>query len=75
MADSGHVLVSTGVDKHKGEYWYKCRDCGRSDWIASYGTTRDLDFINKPCKPPPPMPATHRPETTDWDNWKLSDDL
>ncbi len=48
-SDTKHDWRSTGVDTHRGEYWYKCNKCGESDWIASYGTMDQL--MPRECKP------------------------
>jgi hypothetical protein len=46
---SAHDWRADGIDTHRGEYWYKCARCGRSDWIASYGTMEQL--MPRECKP------------------------
>lgn len=38
-----HDWVADGYSIHNGEYWYKCRRCGKRDWIASYGTLDQID--------------------------------
>lgn len=38
-----HDWVADGVSMRKGEYWYKCRRCGKRDWIAGYGTLEQID--------------------------------
>jgi hypothetical protein len=44
-----HNIVDNGLSPHNGEYWYKCTKCGKSDWIASYGTLNQLYFYNEHC--------------------------
>lgn len=44
-----HEIEYNGLSPHNGEYWYKCKLCGKSDWIASYGTLDQLNFYNKEC--------------------------
>lgn len=44
-----HKWVSDGLSSHNGEYWYKCIECGKTDWIASYGTMDQLDN-GEPCE-------------------------
>jgi hypothetical protein len=44
-----HTIVDDGLSPHNGEYWYKCIKCGKSGWIASYGTLNQLNFYNKEC--------------------------
>jgi hypothetical protein len=39
-------VVADGVDRHRGEYWYKCLTCGRTDWCAYY----DKFEKNEPLK-------------------------
>lgn len=29
-------VVPDGADHHRGEYWYRCITCGRTDWCARY---------------------------------------
>ena len=29
-------VVADSVDLHRGEHWYKCTACGRTDWCARY---------------------------------------
>lgn len=41
--------VEDGLSPHNGEYWYKCKTCGATDWIASYGTMSQLNG-GKKCK-------------------------
>jgi hypothetical protein len=41
-SNRAHNWRYSGLDPHKGEYWYKCARCGSSDWIASYGTMDQL---------------------------------
>jgi hypothetical protein len=50
LGQTSHMIVSDGVDPHKGAYYYKCTKCGKSDWIASYGDLSQLNFIDKACK-------------------------
>lgn len=38
------------VDGHKGDYWYKCEECGATDWFASYGRPSNLDECLPTCK-------------------------
>ena len=38
-----HKWVEDGVSMHNGQYYYKCTVCGKTDWIASYGTLDQLD--------------------------------
>lgn len=52
-----HKLTFTGVIPHNGEHWYSCEKCGKSDWIASYGTEDQLDFYSKPCVAATPRAA------------------
>ncbi len=47
--ENGHEIVFDGLSPHNGEYWYKCVKCGKSDWIASYGTINQLSFYDQPC--------------------------
>ena len=50
QASSPHLeLVYEGCSPHNGEYWYKCPRCGKSDWIASYGSPVGL-LDHLPCK-------------------------
>ena len=46
-----HEWQDDGIDTHKGEYWYRCARCGRSDWIARYGTKDQL--MPRECTPTP----------------------
>lgn len=32
--------------RHNHEYWYKCSNCGKMDWIASYGTVEQLNHTS-----------------------------
>ena len=50
VSPTPHDWRDDGLDTHKGEYWYKCARCGRSDWIASYGTKDQL--MPRECKTP-----------------------
>ena len=45
-----HNWKFIGCSPHNGEYWYKCENCGASDWIASYGTLDQL--LPEECNPP-----------------------
>lgn len=45
-----HDWIYTGLDTHRGEYWYRCSKCYATDWIASYGTADQL--LPKFCKKP-----------------------
>lgn len=45
-----HNWKFTGCHPHNGEYWYKCENCGASDWIAIYGTQDQL--LPEECNPP-----------------------
>jgi bifunctional NMN adenylyltransferase/nudix hydrolase len=38
------------VDSHKSEYWYKCKDCGATDWFAHYGRPQDLNQCLPTCQ-------------------------
>ena len=29
-------VVADSVDLHRGEHWYRCTTCGRTDWCAVY---------------------------------------
>ena len=46
-----HNWKFLGCIPHNGEYWYKCENCGASDWIAGYGTLDQL--LPEECVPPP----------------------
>lgn len=53
----------TFVSPHNGEYWFKCKDCGATDWFAYYdvktvksdnpirGCKKDLTKDNSWLKP------------------------
>ena len=45
-----HNWKFTGCHPHNGEYWYKCENCGASDWISNYGTQDQL--LPEACNPP-----------------------
>lgn len=34
---------------HNGEYYYRCINCGVTDWISLYGTMDQL--LKTPCRP------------------------
>lgn len=52
MQKTEHDIVSNGAGGgHNGEYYHHCTKCGKSDWIASYGTFEQLDFYSTPCVP------------------------
>lgn len=42
MTFGKHDWVEDGVSIHNGEYWYRCKKCKATDWIASYGTRDQL---------------------------------
>lgn len=44
-----HDIVFDGMSPHNGEHWYKCTECKKSDWIASYGVLSQLNFFYLPC--------------------------
>lgn len=45
-----HKIISDGISGHNGEHWFKCIDCGKSDWIAGYGSESQLSFYGTPCE-------------------------
>jgi bifunctional NMN adenylyltransferase/nudix hydrolase len=38
------------VDRHKGEYWHKCSECGATDWFADYNRPSNLNDCLPTCK-------------------------
>jgi bifunctional NMN adenylyltransferase/nudix hydrolase len=38
------------VDRHKNDYWYKCEECGATDWFASYSRPSNLNECLPTCK-------------------------
>lgn len=69
MSDMKHEWEFTGVTPHNGNHWYKCKRCGKSDWIASYGTIDQLGYDG--CNPPPEVPVERQLFTIVYDvtNW------
>lgn len=49
-AKTAHTIKYQGNSSHENEDWYKCIKCGKSDWIASYGTLSQLSFYDQPCE-------------------------
>lgn len=45
-----HVWKFDGLSLHNGEYWYKCKKCGKSDWITGWDDIDGLDAGNCPGK-------------------------
>lgn len=42
--------VSNGVNKHRGEYWWKCTVCGATDWISYYSEPWSEGEPMRDCK-------------------------
>lgn len=42
-------VVYDFVSPHNGEYWYKCKTCGATDWFAYYDTP-ERDEPIRGCK-------------------------
>lgn len=43
------IWTPTGVDTHRGEYWYKCEVCGKEEWFARYNLPKNKKKAGLTC--------------------------